>query len=41
MRSGALLPRWSIGLWAVLHIGLSLLLVALAGYHVWQAYCRE
>lgn len=41
MRSGALLPRWSIGLWAVLHIALSLLLVALAGYHVWQAYYRE
>jgi hypothetical protein len=41
MRSGALLPRWSIGLWTVLHIALSLVLVALAGYHVWQAYYRE
>jgi hypothetical protein len=41
MRSGALLPRWSIGLWTVLHIALSLVLVALASYHVWQAYYRE
>ena len=41
MRSGSLLPRWSIGLWTVLHVALSLVLVVLAGYHVWQAYYRE
>ena len=41
MRTGALLPRWSIGIWTVLHIALSLALVALTSYHIWQAYYRE
>jgi hypothetical protein len=41
MRLAPLMPRWSIGLSTVLHIALSLVLVALTGYHVWQAYYRE
>jgi hypothetical protein len=41
VRTGSLLPRWSIGLWTVLHIALSVVTVALASYHAWQAFYRE
>jgi hypothetical protein len=42
MRSAGMgLPRWAFPAWTVVHVALSVVLVALAGYHGWQVFYRE